>query len=394
MTDRLGPKFYQADETDIRSGATTDVYFQRTVQIIAEAGLDREVRAEFSVKSLPGDVPWAVFAGLEEVFALLQGMDLDLCGMAEGTIIRPYEPVMEIRGSYLEFAIFETAMLGLLCQSSGVATKAARMRVLAGDRLLASFGARRMHPAIAPVIERAAFIGGCDGVSVVKSAKVLGQDPTGTTPHALMLLVGDTVESMLLFDRIIEPSANRIALIDTFGDEKFEAIRVAEALGDKLYGVRLDTPGSRRGDFAKIIEEVRWELDLRGFNHVKIVVSGGLDEDDVASLQPLVDGFGVGTSIANARTVDFAMDIVEIEGKPIGKRGKMGGAKQVWRDLATCQDEVLPLGKAASDPSREPMLVSRIEQGRLVEPLPSARQIRDYVQVQLRSVADEVTRPE
>lgn len=392
MTDSAGPKFYLATETEIRSGETTDVYFERTVQIIKEAGLDREVRAEFSVKNLPGDAPWAVFAGLEEVFALLDGIDLDMRGIAEGTIIRPHEPVMEIRGPYLAFAVLETAMLGLLCQSSGVATKAARMRVLAGDRLLASFGARRAHPAIAPVIERAAFIGGCDGVSVVKSARVLGQDPTGTTPHALMLLTGDTVEAMQLFDRIIDPLANRIALIDTFGDEKFEAVRVAEALGDRLYGVRLDTPESRRGDFAKIIEEVRWELDLRGFNHVRIVVSGGLDERDVARLQPLVDGFGVGTSIANAPTVDFAMDIVEIEGKPVGKRGKMGGAKQVWRDLGNCHDLVLPLGKPAP-PSREPMLVSQIEQGRLVEPLPSARQIREYVLVQLKSVAAEVTLP-
>ncbi len=392
MTDSLGPKFYQASVDDIRSGATTDVYFKRTVEIIEEAGLDREVRAEFSVKNLPGDIPWAVFAGLEEVFALLAGIDIDVRGIPEGTIIRPYEPVMEIRGSYLQFAILETAMLGLLCQSSGVATKAARMRVLAGDALLASFGARRMHPAVAPVVERAAFIGGCDGVSVVKSAEVLGQDPTGTTPHSLMLLVGDTVESMLLYDRIIEPAANRIALIDTFNDEKVEAIRVAEALGERLWGVRLDTPGSRRGDFAKIIEEVRWELDLRGFNHVKIVVSGGLDEQDVARLRPLVDGFGVGTSIANARTIDFAMDIVEIEGKPAGKRGKMSGSKQVWRDLVTCQDIVLPLGKTPPVSSREPMLVSQIEQGRLVEPVPSARQIRDYVLVQLQSVAKEVAR--
>lgn len=393
MTDGLGPRFYHADEGDIRSGATTDVYFQRTVQVIREAGLDRQVRAEFSVKSLPDNAPWAVFAGLEEVFALLQGMDVDVRSIPEGTLFRPYEPVMELRGSYLKFAIFETAILGLLCQSSGVATKTARMRVLAGETLLTSFGARRMHPAVAPVIERAAFVGGCDGVSVLKSAEVLGQDPTGTTPHALMLLVGDTVESMLLFDRIIDPSANRIALIDTFGDEKFEAVRVAEALGDKLHGVRLDTPGSRRGDFARIIEEVRWELDLRGFNHVKIVVSGGLDEDDVARLRPLVDGFGVGTSIANARTIDFAMDIVEIDGKPTGKRGKLSGAKQVWRDLTTCQDLVLPLGQAGPV-ARESMLVSQIEQGRLVEPLPSARQIRDYVLVQLKSVAAEVTRPE
>lgn len=386
---RRAPRFYQADAAEIRAGRTTDVYFERTVQIIREANLDRPVRAEFSVKSLPGGIPWAVFAGLEEVFALLDGLELDLRGIPEGTIIRPHEPVMEIRGSYLDFAVLETAILGLLCQSSGVATKAARMRVHAGDRILASFGARRMHPAVAPVVERAAFIGGCDGVSVVKSAEVLGQDPTGTTPHALMLLVGDTVESMELFDRIIEPSANRIALIDTFLDEKFEAIRVAEALGDRLYGIRLDTPGSRRGDFAKIIEEVRWELDLRGFEHVKIVVSGGLDEAEVARLRPLVDGFGVGTSIANARTIDFAMDIIEIDGKAVGKRGKMSGAKQVWRDLNTCRDVVLPLGAPAPANNTEAMLVSQIERGRLVEPLSSARQIRDYVLVQLDAVAGE-----
>ena len=260
-------RFYQADVDEIRAGRTTDVYFHRTVQIIESADLDRMVRAEFSVKSLPNGMPWAIYAGLEEVFALLDGIELDVRGIPEGTIVRPFEPVMEIRGTYLSFAILETAILGLLCQSSGVATKAARTRIKAGDTLLASFGARRMHPAVAPVVERAAFIGGCDGVSVVKSAELLGEDPTGTTPHALMLLVGDTVESMLLYDRIVDPSANRIALIDTYLDEKFEAIRVAEALGDKLYGVRLDTPGSRRGDFAKIIEEVRWELDLRGFNH-------------------------------------------------------------------------------------------------------------------------------
>ncbi len=384
------PRFYQADPDEIRAGRTTDVYFQRTVQIIKEANLDKQVRAEFSVKSLPGGIPWAVFAGLEEVFALLDGIEIDLRGIPEGTVIRPHEPIMEIRGSYLSFAVLETAILGLLCQASGVATKAARTRVMAGDTLLASFGARRMHPSVAPVIERAAFIGGCDGVSVVMAAELLGEDPTGTTPHALMLLVGDTVESMLLYDKIVDPAHNRIALIDTFEDEKFEALRVAEALGDKLYGVRLDTPGSRRGDFAKIIEEVRWELDLRGFEHVKIVVSGGLDEDDVRKLRPIVDGFGVGTSIANATTIDFAMDIVEIEGKPVSKRGKMSAAKQVWRDLSACRDTVLPLGEPAPAGNMEAMLVSQIERGRLVEPLPSARQIRDYVLVQLPVVSGEI----
>jgi nicotinate phosphoribosyltransferase len=388
--NELGPKFYQATVDEIRSGQTTDVYFVRTVEIIQEAGLDRHVRAEVSVKGLPHAYPWAVLAGLEEVFALLEGIDLKVRGMPEGTFVRPYEPIMEIEGSYLSFAVLETAILGLLCEASGVATKAARIRTLAGDRMLASFGARRMHPAVAPVVERSAFIGGCDGVSVVKSAAVLGEDPTGTTPHALMLLVGDTVGAMRLFDRIVPEGAARIALIDTFEDEKFEAVRVAEALGDKLFGVRLDTPSSRRGNFVQILKEVRWELDLRGFQHVKLIASGGLDEEDVARLQPWVYGFGVGTSMANARTIDFGMDIVEIEGVPVAKRGKLSGAKQVWRDPATLTDTVLPLGLEPDGGASVAQLAPLMKAGGLVGPLPDVHSIRQRVLDQLRVAGHEV----
>jgi len=390
MGELRKPRFYQASIDEIRAGETTDVYFVRTEQIIREAGLDRHVRAEFSIKGLPHDYPWAVFAGLEEVLALLDGLDINVRGVREGTVIRPHQPIMEIEGSYLSFARLETAILGLICEASGVATKAARIRTFARDRILASFGARRMHPAIAPVIERAAFIGGCDGVSVVKSARELGEDPTGTTPHALMLIVGDTVKAMQLFDDLVEPGAQRIALIDTFEDEKFEAIRVAEALGERLNGVRLDTPGSRRGNFAQILREVRWELDLRGFQHVRLLASGGLDEREVAALYDYVDGYGVGTSIANARTIDFGMDIVEIEGRPVSKRGKMSGGKQVWRDPATLHDVVLPLGKGPEDSSPVSMLNPIIENGTLVDPVPDPHALRQFVLDQLAVVGGEI----
>lgn len=390
MGELRKPRFYQASIDEIRAGETTDVYFVRTEQIIREAGLDRHVRAEFSIKGLPHDYPWAVFAGLEEVLALLDGLDINVRGVREGTVIRPHQPIMEIEGSYLSFARLETAILGLICEASGVATKAARIRTFARDRILASFGARRMHPAIAPVIERAAFIGGCDGVSVVKSARELGEDPTGTTPHALMLIVGDTVKAMQLFDDLVEPGAQRIALIDTFEDEKFEAIRVAEALGERLNGVRLDTPGSRRGNFAQILREVRWELDLRGFQHVRLLASGGLDEREVAALYDYVDGYGVGTSIANARTIDFGMDIVEIEGRPVSKRGKMSGGKQVWRDPATLLDVVLPLGKGPEDSSPVSMLNPIIENGTLVDPVPDPHALRQSVLDQLAVVGGEI----
>jgi nicotinate phosphoribosyltransferase len=387
---RRSPTFYQASTEEIVSGRTADVYFERTLEILRHEDINPNVRAEFAVKGLPGGMPWAVFAGLEEVLALLLERNLNLRGFREGSIIRPFVPIFEIEGRYQEFAQLETAILGLVCQASGVATRAARVRLAAGDRPLFSFGARRMHPAVAPVVERSAFIGGCDGVSVLKSAELLGAEPTGTMPHAMILLVGDTVDATMLFDQVIDPEVPRIALVDTFLDEKFEAVRVAEALGEKLDGIRLDTPGSRRGDFAQIIQEVRWELDLRGYQHVQIFVSGGLDESSVRELRPLVDGFGVGTSIANAGTIDFSMDIVEIEGRPVAKRGKMSGAKEVWRDLSTLRDRVLPLSAEPEPLNEAAQLIPQLASGVPTAEIPSAQEIRAFVLDQLSIAQAEI----
>lgn len=386
-----GRWLHYATQEEIKAGRTTDVYFLRTVEILKAEGRNPHVRAEFVAKSLPGGMSWAVLAGLDEVVGLLDGIPVDVRAMPEGSIFYPYEPVMEISGPYLSFAVLETAILGLICQSSGVATKAARIRRLAGDKTVVSFGARRIHPAVSLAVERAAYIGGCDGVSVVEAAELLGQDPTGTTPHALILIMGDTVDAMLAYDRILPPEIPRIALIDTFQDEKFEAIRVAEALGDRLWGVRLDTPGSRRGNFLRILEEVRWELDLRGFQHVKLIVSGGLDEDEVVRLRHIVDAFGVGTSISGAKTIDFSMDIVEIEGEPIAKRGKMSGAKEVWRCLATGAGRVTRLGDpppadlCPDGVQPERALKPLLREGTLVAPLPTPSEIRDHVINQLKT---------
>jgi len=106
-------------------------------------------------------------------------------------------------------------------------------------------------------------------------------------------------------------------------------------MGDRLWGIRLDTPASRRGDFRKIIEEVRWELDIRGGKHVRIIASGKIDEDDVANLKDLVDGFGIGTSVAYPPLIDFSAKIVEVYDKGVrsfrAKRGGLGGKKYVYR---------------------------------------------------------------
>ncbi len=333
--------FFTASFEDIKKGKVTDLYFVNTLEIMRKKNLDKHVKAEVIVKRLPDGGKWAVLCGIEEVKRLIEGLKVKVRAMREGTIFRPYEPVLEIEGMYSEFCIYETAILGLLCQSSGVATKAARCKKAAGERPVISFGARRIHPVIAPMVERSAFIGGCDGVSVVFDAEMLGEEPMGTMPHALILLFGDTVAATLAFDEVIDKKIRRISLIDTFMDEKTEAIRVAEALRDKLFGIRLDTPSSRRGDFLKILEEVRWELDIRGFKNVKIYVSGGVDEHKILELNKYVDAYGVGTSITNAKVIDFAMDIVEIEGKPVAKRGKMSGSKRVLRCPFCFEDEIV-----------------------------------------------------
>jgi nicotinate phosphoribosyltransferase len=390
--------FQTASDAEIKRGEVSDVYFSRTVEVLRHRQDRKRVKAEVYLKSLPDDWQWGVLAGVQEVTALLEGVPVDVRSMDEGTIFEPYQPVLVVEGVYVEWAQYETALLGLLCQASGIATKAARCKKVAGDRQVISFGARRMHPTLAPMIERNAFIGGCDGVAVTKSAELIDADPMGTIPHALVLMIGDTVEALRAFHEVIDPKVRRVALIDTLQDEKFEAIRVAEALGKDLYAVRLDTPSSRRGDFFRIIQEVRWELDLRGFEHVKIIVSGGIDEYEILRLNPIVDAYGVGTSIANAPVLNFALDIVEIEGRPFAKRGKWSGAKEVYRCRACGSTVVVPAGRPpAPCPCGAPwesLLRPLLQKGRVVPDLPPPRTIREHVLDQLAAVPLETLRRE
>src|SRR6267378_2134423 len=388
--------FHTAADADIKSGEVSDVYFARTVQILTHRNDRKRVKAEVYVKSLPEDWQWGILAGIEEVAALLEGQPVDVAAMDEGLLFEPYQPVLRIEGTYVEWAKFETALLGLLCQASGIATKAARCKKAAAERQVISFGARRMHPSLAPMIERNAFIGGCDGVAVTKSAELIDADPMGTIPHSLVLMIGDTVEALRAFDTVVDPKVRRVALVDTLQDEKFEAIRVAEALGKDLYAVRLDTPSSRRGDFFRILQEVRWELDLRGFRHVKLIASGGVDEYEILTLNPVADAYGVGTSIASAPVLNFALDIMEIEGRPMAKRGKWSGAKDVLRCRACRTTVVVAAGRApapcACGGRWEPLLRPLVTDGRIVRDLPPPRTIRDHVLEQLAEVPLETIR--
>ncbi|MEM3383485.1 MAG: nicotinate phosphoribosyltransferase [Nitrososphaerales archaeon] len=390
LTDRL---FWIANEDEIKRAETTDVYFIYTLQILEKKGLDPRVVMEVYLRNLPYPDNWGVVSGIYEVAKLLEGLPLDVRAMEEGEIflVSPdsiaYEPVIQIEGRYREFAKYENPILGLICMSSGISSKAARVRMCAGDKVLFSFGTRRSHPALAPMIERATYIGGFDSVSNVLGAKMMGKKPVGTMPHALIQCFGDQKIAWKSFDEIMPKEIPKIALVDTFSDEKTEAIMAFETLGDKLYGIRLDTPRSRRGNWRKIIEEVKWELKIRGGNKVKIFVSGGLDEETILELREVVDGFGVGTGVSNAPTLDFSAKIVElvVNGRDIfrAKRGDIAGKKEVYRAYDRF-DDIVTFYKNPKPNGYYPLLSDLIRDGKIVRKFKSLDEIRESVLSKLK----------
>ncbi len=385
------PRIYLADEEDILAGKVTDVYFLRTALVAETTNVaSKRVAADVHTYSLPRGYGWAVFAGLEEALKILQGRKVDVYAMEEGELFGPLEPVMEIVGPYSEFGVYESAILGVLRHSSSVATKAARIRLATWGKTLIFFGIRSVHPAIAPAVDRASFIGGCDAVSGVLGAEMIGERPVGTMPHALIILFGDQEAAWRSFDAVVPADVPRIALCDTFDDERVEALKAARTLGSRLYGIRLDTPSSRRGNMRQIVQEVRWTLDINGFKDVRIFVSGGIDEEQAQELADVVDGFGVGTSIAFPPSIDLALDIVEVEGRPLAKRGKLPGRKQVYR-CRRMHDVIVPFGRelerctVCGEPVRQ-LLRKVMESGELTVDLPSAREIRSRVLERLDAI--------
>lgn len=384
-------ELHVASPEEIRAGKVTDVYFQRGHEVLVAERENPHVVAEIRAGSLPAGWAWSVFAGLDEALWLLEGRDVEVQAVREGTVFYAEEPVMVLAGPYLEFGVLETALLGLLCQATGVATVAARCRLAAGNRPVYSFGARRMHPAISPMIDRAAYIGGCDGVAATKSAEVIGLAPVGTMAHAVILILGEE-RAWRAFDRLMERRVPRVALVDTFQDEKFGALAAALTLGKSLAAVRLDTPASRRGNFTGILREVRWELDERGFNDVKIFVSGGIDEAKIQELNRYADAYGVGTAISSAPVVDFALDIVEVGGKPRAKRGKLSGRKLLWECRECLNRGIAParhLGHCPRCGHRvRSLLDTYITHGRRKGRPPSAHDVRDLTLQQIARSPD------
>ncbi|NQS78876.1 MAG: nicotinate phosphoribosyltransferase [Methanoculleus bourgensis] len=372
-------RFQIVGEDAIRSGKCTDIYFQRVAGVLEADDVNPHVTMEVTAAALPD--PWGVFCGLDDVIRLLEGLPVDVDAMPEGSVFSANEPVLRISGRYRDFAVYETTILGFLCHASGVASAAAHIRLAARDRPVFSFGSRRQHPAIAAMIERAAWIGGVDAASNTCAPE--GIPLAGTMPHAFVMCYPQPEDAWRAFAREAGPEVPRIMLCDTLSDEKVEAVRAAEC---GATAVRLDTPRSRRGDMRAIIEEVRWELDVHGYSDVKIFLSGGLSREDVVAYRDVADAFGIGGAIANAPVIDFSLDIVEIEGRPYAKRGKRSGVKQVY-EMAGGGRVTLPLTAPAPEGATA-LLSPHVRQGAIVA-RPNMDDARERVLSRLSGLARE-----
>jgi nicotinate phosphoribosyltransferase len=331
---------------EILSGDSADVYFARAASIMEREGLDPVVTMEVFARQE------AVLCGIDEAKNLI-GHVLAECdpsetrveALSDGDRIAPKEVVLRIHARYRRFGLYETAILGMMAQSTGWATAARQCVDAAAPDPVVSFGARHVHPDITDVLDYAAIVGGCVGASTPAGARLAGLNPTGTMPHSLVLIFGDTVAAAEAFDRDLGADVPRIVLVDTFKDEAEETLRVAHALGDRLYGIRLDTPSERGRVTADLVKEVRARLDQEGYRHVKIVVSGGLNPERIAWFKEqgaAVDSFAVGSYISGATPIDFTGDIKEIDGRPIAKRGRIPGVTDSPRlqpiDLSNWRD--------------------------------------------------------
>ncbi|UCG54340.1 MAG: nicotinate phosphoribosyltransferase [Dehalococcoidia bacterium] len=311
---------------EVLNGDTADVYFARTIEILKKEGLNPVATMEV-FSSRPG-----ILCGIEEVKTLLSTalsrIKGEVWSLNEGEAMDRREVVLRITAPYQSYGLYETAICGILAHCSGWATAARECVEVAGDVPVVSFGARHVHPSVAAIMDYSAIIGGCKSCSSISGARLAAIEPSGTIPHALILVMGDTVTATLAFDKHMPPNVPRISLVDTFKDEAEESLRVAQALDNGLDSVRLDTPGERGGVTIDLVSEVRARLDLAGFTRVKIFVSGGLNTERIRQFIEKgipVDGFGVGSYISSASPIDFTADIHEVEGKPIAKRGRIPG---------------------------------------------------------------------
>lgn len=335
---RLDPAIFNLPVEKMRAGYYSDKYFTRAREILLADGSRPRVTIQVFGKT------HAFLGGIDEAIAILrlcaiEWNELEVRALHDGDPIAPWETVLMIEGPYDAFAHLETLYLGVLSRRTRVGTNTRRVVDAARPKEVMFFPARHDHWLVQTGDGYAAHIAGAIGVSTDAQASWWGSEGVGTVPHALIAAYGgDTVLATRKFADHIDPSVRLVTLVDFENDCVRTSLEVAEAMGDRLYGVRIDTsemlvdksviPQMGRfrpsGVCPQLVWNVREALDARGFHRVRIIVSGGFTVDKIQEFERLqvpVDAYGVGSSLFQGR-FDFTADVVRREGKPCAKVGR------------------------------------------------------------------------
>jgi nicotinate phosphoribosyltransferase len=335
---RLDPAIFHLPVDKMREGYYSDKYFVRARELLRRDKHRPRVTMQVFGKS------HAYLGGIDEAIAILKLCserwdELVVHALYDGDEIDPWETVLTIEGPYDAFAVLETLYLGVLARRTRVGTNTRAVVQAAKPKEVMFFPARHDHWLVQTGDGYAAHIAGAIGVSTDAQASWWGSEGIGTVPHALIAAYGgDTVVASRKFAEHSDPAIRLITLVDFDNDCVGTSVAVARALGDRLYGVRIDTAETlvdtsvvpQMGTFKptgvnpQLVRNVRRGLDAAGFQHVKIVVSGGFTVEKILLFEQQgvpVDAYGVGSSLFQGR-FDFTADVVMMEGKPCAKVGR------------------------------------------------------------------------
>jgi nicotinate phosphoribosyltransferase len=335
---RLDPSVFRLPVERIRDGWYTDAYFNFARQLLQEGGRHPHVTMQVFQKKA------SVLGGIDEAIAVLKLCSgdwnaLEVRALHEGDEIAPMETVMTIEGDYSLFTHLETVYLGCLARRTLIMRNVREVVEAAQGKPILFFPARHDHWLVQTGDGWAAHVAGAIGVSTDAQASWWGGRGVGTVPHGLIAAFGgDTVAASVAFADRFADEMNVVVLVDFENDSVRTTLEVAEALGDRLWGVRLDTSErmvdralwSDMGDFTPtgvnevLIRRVRDALDEGGYQHVKIVASGGFDAEKIRHFEALgspVDAYGVGSSLVRGAN-DFTADVVLLDGQPAAKAGR------------------------------------------------------------------------
>ncbi len=349
---RLSPDVFALPVERLREGYYSDAYFNFSKYVLEAHDLHPRVTMQVFQKQTA-----AVIGGMDEALAMLRlcsgryvteggvrrwlpGWDeLTVRALYDGDECDPWETALTIEGDYSLFAHLETVYLGALTRRTLISTNVRRVVEAAHGKPILFFPARFDHYRVQTGDGYAAHIAGAIGVSTDAQATWWGGKGIGTVPHGLIAACGgDTVLATRLFADVYYPEINVTALVDFDNDCASTSLAVARVLGERLWGVRLDTAETlvdrslwhKMGQFRpngvapELVWEVRRALDAEGFQRVQIVVSGGFNPERIAAFEAAgvpADAYGVGSSLLRG-TADFTADVVLLNGEPCAKVGR------------------------------------------------------------------------